>query len=256
MSEVGAQPPKLSVLIVDDEAVARRRLRRQLERLGGVAIAGEAADGEEVLARIAESAPEVVLLDVRMPGMDGLEVAERLPPTCHVIFTTAHEEYAVKAFEKAAVDYLLKPIESERLEEALERVRRLERPAGGAELARVLRQVAGHQEPPRVAARRGGTTRLFDPRRIARFHAEQGYTVFRLDGRRYLLDDSIVALATRLRPWGFLRIHRGEVINLHQVKALRREDDATVVELADGQSATVSRRHLKALKKALGLRPG
>lgn len=244
---------RLGVLIVDDEAVARRRLRRQLERLPGLAIAGEAADGDEALARIAETAPDVVLLDVRMPGMDGLELAERLPAATHVIFTTAYEEYAVQAFEAAAVDYLMKPIEAARLEVAFERVRRLERPAGRAELARLLRQVRGHEEPPRVAARRGDTTRLFDPRRIARFHAEGGYTVFRLDGRRYLLDDSIVALAARLRPWGFLRIHRAEVINLHQVKALRRVDDATLVELADGQTATVSRRHLKALKKALGV---
>ena len=244
----------LTVLVVDDEGIARRRLRRQLGKIPGVEIVGEAADGEEALAAIAEQRPRVVLLDIRMPGLDGLAVAERLPDTTHVVFTTAHEEYAVSAFEAAAVDYLLKPIDGERLAEALERVRRLEAPTEGRELARLLRAAAGNEEPPRVAARRGETLRLFDPRQISRFHSTEGYTEFRHDGRRYLLDDSIVALAARLRPWGFLRVHRAELINLHQVRSLRRLDDATIVELADGQRAPVSRRRVTALKKALGVR--
>ncbi len=246
--------PELSVVIVDDEAIARRRLRRMLERMPGVAVCGEAADGEAALARIEELTPEVVLLDIRMPELDGLEVAERLPAQTHVVFTTAYEEYAVRAFEAAAVDYLLKPIEHDRLEQALERVRRLDAPPERQELKRILREVNGREAPPRVAARRGDTIQLFDPRRIARFHSEDGYTVFRHDGRNYLLDESIVSLAARLKPWGFVRIHRAEMVNLHHIKALRRVDDATVVELADGQRATVSRRHLRGLKKALGVR--
>ena len=244
----------LTVLVVDDEGIARRRLRRQLGKIPGIEIVGEAADGEAALAAIDEHRPRVVLLDIRMPGLDGLAVAEQLPPETHLIFTTAHEEYAVSAFEAAAVDYLLKPIDGERLAGSLERVRRLESPTAGRELAKLLRAATGHEEPPRVAARRGETLRLFDPREISRFHATEGYTEFRHDGRRYLLDDSIVALAARLRPWGFLRVHRAELVNLHQVRSLRRVDDATVVELADGQHAPVSRRQVTALKKALGVR--
>ena len=255
MTPVGAGAAgEITVLIVDDEGIARRRLGRQLARLGGVEIVGEAADAEEALAAIVEHRPRLVLLDIRMPGMDGLELAERLPPTTHVVFTTAHEEYAVGAFEAAAVDYLLKPIDGDRLAEALDRVRRLEAPTEGHELARLLRAATGNEEPPRVAARRGETLRLFDPREIARFHSTEGYTEFRHDGRRYLLDDSIVALAARLRPWGFLRVHRAELVNLHQVKSLRRIDESTVVELADGQRAPVSRRQVTALKRALGVR--
>jgi len=244
----------LSVLIVDDEAVARRRLRRMLEDMPGITVLGEATNGDEALTQLAALEPAVVLLDIRMPGLNGLEVAQRVPDKTHIVFTTAFDEYAVKAFETAAVDYLLKPIARERLSNALDRVRRLDVPAPPPDLSRILRQVTGREEPPRVAARRGDTIQLFDPRRIARFHSEDGYTVFRHDGRKYLLDESILALASRLKSWGFVRIHRAEMVNLHHVKALRRIDDSTVVELADGQRATVSRRHLSGLKQALGVR--
>ena len=152
----GGRSGDLTVLIVDDEGVARRRLRRQLAKLPGVETLGEAADAEEALAAVVEHRPRVVLLDIRMPGMDGLELADRLPAGTHVVFTTAHEEYAVGAFEAAAVDYLLKPIDADRLAEALERVRRLEAPTEGHELARLLRAATGNEEPPRVAARRAG----------------------------------------------------------------------------------------------------
>lgn len=243
----------LTVLIVDDEAVARRRLRRMLGRLPRIEVLAEAADADEALSAVGDTPPDVALLDIRMPGMDGLELAERLPDGIHVVFTTAYEEYAVKAFEAAAVDYLLKPIEQDRLAEALDRARRLEAPLERQELTRILREVSGREGPPRVAARRGDAIQLFDPRRIARFHSEDGYTVFRHDGRNYLLDESIVSLTARLRSWGFVRVHRAEMINLHHVKALRRVDDTTVVELTDGQRATVSRRHVAGLKRALGV---
>lgn len=249
-------PPnrELSVLIVDDEAIARRRLRRMLERIPGIKVAGEAGDADEALERVGDEVPDIALLDIRMPGIDGLELAERLPEAVHINFATAYDEYAVRAFDAAAIDYLLKPIEQNRLEQAIDRARRLDRPVERRELTKILREVSGREEPPRVAARRGDAIQLFDPRRIARFHSEDGYTVFRHDGRNYLLDESIVSLAARLKAWGFVRIHRAEMVNLHQVKALRRLDDTTVVELADGQRATVSRRHLAGLKKALGVR--
>lgn len=251
MSNAG--PTALSVLIVDDEAVARRRLRRMLEVMPGVEIAGEAANAEEALDRVGENAPDVALLDVRMPEMDGLELAEHLPARTSIVFVTAYEEYAVRAFEAAAVDYLLKPVAPARLEAALARVRRLEAPADKGELARLLREATGRQGPPRVAARRGDAIRLFDPREISRFHTAGGYTAFHHGGRNYSLDDSIATLTERLREWGFLRVHRSEMINIHHVKALRRVDDTTVVDLEDGQQATVSRRSVQALKKALGI---
>ncbi len=243
----------MRVLVVDDERLARNRLRRMLERFEEVEVVGEAADGEEALARIAEQRPEVVFLDIRMPELDGLAVARRLPPDTRVVFTTAYDEYAVDAFEAAAVDYLLKPIESERLAAAVEKVRRLTPAVERGELERLLKKLAGGAETPRVTARRGDTIRVFDPREISRFHAADRYTVFRHAGDEYLLDESIVALERRLGDLGFVRVHRAELINLGHVRALKREDDQTLAELADGQRAVVSRRHLRRLKEKLGI---
>jgi len=243
----------MNVLVVDDEPVARRRLVRMLKTMDGVTVVGEAADGDSALAQVFESDPDVLLLDIRMPGETGLELASRLPENAHVIFVTAYEEYAVQAFDASAVDYLLKPVEVGRLAAALEKVRRLQVPQDRKSLEELLRQVARRDEPPRVTARSGETLRVFDPREIVRFHAEGGYTAFRHGGRNYLLNDTIAALEGMLREWGFARTHRSELVNLNSVRALHREDDSVVVELSDGQRVPVSRRYLLAFKKALGI---
>ena len=243
----------MRALIVDDERLARRRLRRMLAELVGVEVVGEASDGEEALARVGELAPDVVFLDIRMPELDGLEVARRLPEDAHVVFTTAYDEYAVDAFAAAAVDYLLKPIEAKRLAAALDRVGRLRGGGERAELERLLAKLTERRRTLRVTARRGDTIRVFDPREISRFHAADRYTVFRHDGQEFLLDDSIVTLEKRLADLGFVKIHRAELINLGHVRALSREDDRTWVELVDGQRAAVSRRHLSRLKERLGI---
>ena len=244
----------MRALVVDDERVARNRLKRMLGRLDGVEVVGEAADGAEALERIAELEPDVAFLDIRMPGMDGIELARRLPAATRVVFTTAYDDYAVQAFETSAIDYLLKPIEAERLEAAVRKVeQRVGRPAATGELQRLLEKIAGRDDPPRITARRGDTIRVFDPRTISRFHAEDRYTVFRHDGRDFLLDESITSLEERLADLGFLRTHRSELVRLDAIRALGREDDASYVELADGQRAAVSRRHLRVLKQRLGI---
>lgn len=243
----------MKVLVVDDEPVARRRLIRMLKHMDGVTLVGEAADGDAALEQVFGTEPDVLLLDIRMPGETGLELAARLPDNAHVIFVTAYEEYAVQAFEASAVDYLLKPVEADRLATALEKVRRLQVRQDRHSLEALLRQIARAGELPRVTARRGETLRVFDPREIVRFRAEGGYTVFRHGGRSYVLNDTISALENLLKAWGFARTHRSELVNLSSVRALHREDDSVVAELSDGQRVPVSRRYLSAFKKSLGI---
>lgn len=235
----------MRVLVVDDEEPARRRLVRMLERLGGIEVVGEAGDGEEALSLVRERAPELLLLDIDMPEMDGLELAE-LPEVPLVIFTTAHAEHAVRAFEVAAVDYLLKPIARERLAEAIERAkaRAGRAPAGGS---------ATPEPPPRITARSGGTVHLVDAAEITRFHATDKVTIFVHEGRELVLDDSLATLEERLAAHGFFRTHRAELVNLAAVRALHTEGGSTHVELRDGSRAAVGRRVVAELKRRLGI---
>ena len=248
----------MRVLVVDDEPVARRRLIRMLDRIDGVELAGEACDGLEARAKIAALAPDVVLLDIHMPGLDGLTLAKTTPDLPPIVFTTAYDEHAVEAFEACALDYLMKPVRQARLEQALAKVGA----RGGSELMRLLERLAqrdaheGRSEPPRpgdhrVVARVGDTLRVFDARDIGRFYAADKYSVFLHDGQEYLLEESLLSLEERLATFDFLRVHRAELISLEHVVALRADGSGAVVELRDGQAARVSRRHLPALKRAL-----
>ncbi len=232
----------MKVLVVDDEEPARRRLVRMLKRLDDVEVAGVAGDGEEALALIRERDPELILLDIDMPEMDGLELAEEpgMPP---IVFTTAHAEHALRAFEVAAVDYLLKPISRERLAAAIERVRTREPKSQAPESGDSLR----------ITARNGTTVHVIEAREITRFHAEDKCTVFEHGGRELLLDDSLSALEQRLGVHGFFRAHRSELINLAAVVALHMDGGSTTVELRDGSRAAVGRRMVTRLKQRLGI---
>jgi DNA-binding LytR/AlgR family response regulator len=242
----------MRILVVDDEPLARRRLLRLLGKIPDIVVIGEAADGLEARERIAVLSPDLVLLDIAMPELDGLALAASgsLPP---IIFTTAHHEHAIQAFELAAIDYLLKPIELERLRRAIERVR-ARVPPKMENLAQLFEALSRERHAPlRVMARYGNSVRLFDPRRITRFHATDKYVVFDMEGEQMILDDSLNALEEKLAGLRFLRVHRSELINLDQVSALHQADGETTVEMSDGQRVPVSRRALAALKAGLGL---
>ncbi|HEY5611131.1 MAG TPA: LytTR family DNA-binding domain-containing protein [Thermoanaerobaculia bacterium] len=244
----------MRVLVVDDEPVARRRLMRMLGRIEGVSVAGEAVDGEDALDKIVSLEPDVVLLDIRMPGLDGLAVARRkgLPP---VIFTTAHAEHAVEAFEAAAVDYLLKPINQERLEQAIDRVRRRNETLDRARLALLLEKLGAVAHPPvRLAVRRGDSRWLIDARTISRLRSADKYVVARHEGKELVLDESLGELEERLSPQGFCRIHRGELVNLDHVRAVHRTLRGLFLELEGGDRVPVSRRRAGEVLERLGVR--
>lgn len=230
----------MRVLVVDDELPARRRLIRMLARVDGVEVVGEAGDGLAARRQISALRPDVVLLDIHMPELDGIELAETEAGLPAIIFVTAHSQYAVRAFAVAASDYLLKPVQQARLEQALARVQ--SRPTA--------------PPPVRISARSGGALRLFDPRTITRFHASDKYTLFHVGADEYVLDDSLTTLESRLAGLGFLRVHRSELVNLAEARALHQQDGVATLELSDGQRAPVSRRAIAALKRRLGLADG
>jgi DNA-binding LytR/AlgR family response regulator len=240
----------MRALVVDDEAPARSRMRRLLAELGGVDVVGEAHDGASALTAILALQPDVVLLDIRMPGIDGLTLAQTcraLPP---IIFCTGYDEHAVKAFEVNAVDYLLKPVRPERLAAALARVRVAPANSGPAAQTLALTALA----PPnatRVITSSRGEVKFFEAQHITRFWAAEKYTLFVADDEEQLTEEPLAALETRLAPLGFVRVHRSEVVQLRAVKALRDTDGIAEVTLSDGQVARVSRRLLHSVRKSL-----
>jgi two-component system, LytTR family, response regulator AlgR len=208
------------VLIVDDEAPARERLRSLLTEIGNLDIAGEASHGEEALKLAVDLSPDVVLLDVRMPGMDGIEAARQLnslvePPA--VIFTTAYDEYALNAFDAQAVGYLLKPIRKEKLAAALTQAGRLTRP-------QLLRIAANAEAAPRrthIAARHREGLRLIPIEEVQFFFAEQKYTTVRHVKGEDLIEDSLRSLEEEFGT-AFVRIHRNALVSVRYLEGIDR----------------------------------
>ncbi|MEZ4585525.1 MAG: LytTR family DNA-binding domain-containing protein [Gemmatimonadales bacterium] len=226
----------LTVLIVDDEPLARRGVRVRLERAGEVEVVGECESGREAVRAIAELGPDLVFLDVQMPGMDGFEVIERvggaMPP---VVFVTAFDQHALRAFDAAALDYLLKPIDDERFGVMLARAR---------QRVAERRLAAGAPAPARLLVRERGRVAFVDPAEIRWVEARGDYVRLHLADRTHLLRETIGALERRLPPEGFVRVHRSALVRARAVAGLeqRSSRDWSVV-LEDGTRIKLSRRH-------------
>jgi len=245
----------VNVLIVDDEAPARDRLRQLLEEDGAHAVVGEAGNGKRALELAADLAPDVVLLDIRMPGLSGIETAHHLntlesPPA--VIFATAYDEYAIEAFEASAIGYVLKPVRRERLDQALELAGRL----SNSVLSDVAKKSGISDRRNHVCTRSKGDLKLIPVSDVHYFLADQKYvSVFHADGQD-LIDDSLKALEEEFGN-GFVRIHRGALVSLSAIESLRKTDDGrTQVVLRGGgteddEGLMVSRRHLTNVKRRL-----
>ena len=247
----------MRVVIVDDEPLARERLRRMLAEFPGYDVIGEADNGDSAIELIERERPDVVLLDIRMGGRDGLQVARRLaqqvvPPA--VIFTTAHAEHALSAFDAAAQGYLMKPIRREKLAEALQRVRRPSR-------ALDLEKIASAEKPERpfvVATTREGIKRI-PIEDIIYFLADQKYTtVYYLHGE-VLIEESLNKLEEDLAAW-FLRVHRKALVATRFITGLERgkQDEEEVHWLRLRHVSTpipVSRRRLAEVRRALIEKP-
>ena len=257
----------LRVLIVDDEPLARRRLEHLLREQPAVELAGTASDGVAAARMIAERAPHVVLLDIKMPGQSGLEVLDGLrarkaasaaPPI--VIFVTAFDRFAVEAFDRAAFDYLLKPVEPARLSASLARAREAlaDRAAAdrAGELEEILRNLRG--DPASAPAASPYAREIWIPERGGRVSvpvaaidwiaAERDYVRLHTAHRSFLIRQSIGALAERLDPAQFIRIHRSSLVRADRIVRIRQAAGRGAVILSTGAEVAVSRRHMGALK--------
>jgi two-component system LytT family response regulator len=242
----------IRVLIVDDEQTARERLRHLLGPIPGVEVAGEAADGEQAIARIAELRPDLVLMDIQMPGCSGLEVVASLPsPRPRIVFCTAFDQYAVDAFELHAVDYLLKPVNRIRLAHAIERVRGSGAAAGAGGIDRALEAVRSTNL--RLLARVGDRYRVIPLSDAVYFSSGDRLTSLHTRERAYVVDPTLNELEERLDPACFFRVSRSAIVNLNAVtEVLPLTGGVADVVLAGGARLEVSRRRLKDLLRVLG----
>jgi two-component system LytT family response regulator len=246
---------KLRALLVDDEDLARTALRRALASAADIEIVGEATNGIEAVEMIGELHPDLVLLDIEMPGFDGFEVVQQLSNPPAIVFATAYDEYAVRAFEANAIDYILKPVQQDRLDRALERVRQRVGTSATEQGGRV-QSVARERGGPlrRLAARRGKRIVIVSVREIVRVEIEDKLVFAITANDRLLVEKTISELELLLEPAGFLRISRGELVNLDTVRELVPWFSGTWhVKLANGEERDVSRERAKQLKEAMGI---
>ncbi|HEX7237861.1 MAG TPA: response regulator [Gammaproteobacteria bacterium] len=256
---------KIRTLIVDDEPLAREGVAIALAAEHDVEIVGACGDGPSAARAIRELKPDLVFLDVKMPGLDGFAVideigADKMPP---VIFLTAYEEHALRAFRVNALDYLLKPIDSAALSKSVERARRRraqdEIGAWRGELRALVAAVAHERQAPdtaeRILVRTNGRVHVLDPREIEWVEAAGDYVTIHAAGKQHLVRDSLRNIETRLAAHGFLRIHRSTLVKLSSIRELVAKDSGDhEVVLHDGTVLRLSRSYKDALYEALNAR--
>ena len=240
---------KVRTLVVDDEPLARAGVRALLTAFEWAEVVGEAADGEAAVEQINRLQPELVFLDVQMPGLLGTEVVRRLQHQPLIIFTTAYSQHAVSAFELGAVDYLLKPFSRARLSAAMERVRAaIGEPAGVGALER-LTSALTTGPISRLFVRTGGNLVPLQITEVAWFEADSDYVIAHTARTRHALSLSLNRLEERLDPRRFVRVHRAHIVNLDHVRAFRRDSRGRLeAELVNGQRVPVSRARAQELR--------
>jgi len=255
---------RIRILIVDDEPLARQHIADRLAHEEGVEIAGEASNGLEAVARIRAIHPDLVFLDVQMPGMDGLDVvdtigADEMPLT---IFTTAFDQYALKAFDRAAVDYLLKPFDDERFSQAFHRARKILELREVDRIAHRLRDLLqedhGEEERPRefldrITVESRGQVRVVPVANIDYVTASGPYAELHAGGRTFAVRERMQILEEQLDPAVFFRVHRSAIVRVDRIDAMLRAPGGDYsVRLKDGTVLSVSRSRREALEKRIG----
>ncbi len=244
----------MGVLIVDDEEPARTILREHLGKVGGLRVLGECANGFEAVRAAGELSPEIVFLDIEMPKLNGFEVLELLEPGIAVIFVTAYDEHAVRAFDVHAVDYVLKPYSPERLaaavDRARERLRRRETVSAAAVAAAARPDGAW---ATRVVVRDGARVQIIPVERLDAIEAQDDYVALKSEGRTFLKAQTLASLAAALDPKRFVRVHRSHLVRIDALARIEPFGSGShVAILGDGSRVPLSREGYGRLKELLG----
>lgn len=245
----------MRVLVVDDEAPARARLKQILDDIDGYEFVGEAANGEQALTMVNDDRPDIVLLDIRMPGLDGIQTAHHLnaleyPPA--VVFTTAYDEYAIDAFEARAIGYVLKPVRRERLAVALKHASRLAAPV----INEIAEDSGMSAKRKHICARLHDKLTLIPAADIDAFRADQKYVLVEHAGGEHLIDESLKALEQEFGD-EFVRIHRSALVAVDKIETIEKTGDGKhrIVlrnrSHADDKELIISRRHVAEVRRRL-----
>jgi len=229
-------------IVIDDEPAARRLMRNLLQEYTDVVeVIAEANSGKEAIQKIEKLRPDLIFLDIQMPDLTGFEVIEQLSEKPNIIFTTAYEQYAVKAFETFSIDYLLKPIKEERLQQSIEKLKqfgRLNHTINVSGLQEIIRQFQAPKKATALPIKTGDRIILLRYENIVYFEAQDKYVfVFTVDGQKYLTDQSLTILAEKL-PSPFCRIHRSYIINKEKIKEMHRHFSGRYLFIMDDKPAT------------------
>jgi two-component system LytT family response regulator len=246
----------MRAFLVDDEALALKRLQRMLAAGKRVQIVGTSTDPVEAVPAILEAKPDLLFLDIEMPGMTGFEMLAHLQPQPWVVFTTAYDRYALEAFGVNSVDYLLKPIEAAQLDRALDKIERLRGNGASPDVTELIRRLAPPAYPDRVASKVGEKIEFVDLNQVTHFFASDKLTFAATPAKNFAVDYSIQELEQKLDPGRFVRVHRATLVNVAHVQELHSWfAGGLMVRLKDPKHTElkVSRDRVRVLKQRLGI---
>ncbi|WP_379084945.1 LytR/AlgR family response regulator transcription factor [Pedobacter sp. UC225_65] len=243
-------------IIIDDEQLARQRIKRLLAQYDEVDVVAEAENGAEGLELIQLHQPDLIFLDIEMPILNGFEMLAKLSNPPKVVFTTAYDQYAIKAFEEGSIDYLLKPIETERLDKTIKKLKQTALSAPQLPIEELIRQIQGKKTIKTLTVKLGDKILLIKLEDIVHVQAEDKYVFLHTsDGKKHLTDYTLAVLEEKL-PEEFLRIHRSEMINTDYIKEIRKGFNGAlifVLNTANETRVTSSRSNSEALRLRFGI---
>lgn len=258
-----SKPNNISVLIVDDESLARDTLRILLEDDADFEVVGECADGLDAVDSIKKQNPDLVFLDVQMPGLTGLEVVAEIGPEAMptVVFVTAYDEYAVNAFEASAIDYLVKPFSDERFDATLNRIRQTFEKSRAADLESSLRtllsktatEIPQDSGPKRFVVKEHGAIRIVASEDVEWIEAAGDYVILHANNKKHMVRETMSGLEKKLDSQQFVRIHRSTIVNLAFIRELKPYFHGDyIVYLKDGKELKLSRRYWSKVESVIG----